>query len=188
MKKLALSVPLLIMSVASAAMNVSAVELDLDNKYAQATLALNDYGAFDSALGFAATAGVPVTGIKMPTPELDLMVETSFNYFGEAEKGIATISGWSVMAAAKPRFMIQDKLYAYAKLGLHYWSLESETKVTTSLFSVNSTASDNGIDLVYGFGGQMHIDQRITVGGEYMIYNFDGGDISSLAATAAYKF
>ena len=51
-----------------------------------------------------------------------------------------------------------------------------------------NTVDDSGIDLTYGIGGQYELDEKMTVGAEYMIYNFDGGDVTSLAVNVAIKF
>lgn len=177
---------LLTAAIAATAMNVSAVELDLDEKYVignvhYTTYDVNDY---DSVIGFGVGVGAPLDDVEL-IDDTELFVEAGYIYFGKVEDEIGTtdvtLSASSIYGAAKLRFEVEDEIYVYGKLGLGYITSEAEAK---NAF-INASNSESEMKLLYGAGAQYQYSDEISVGAEYV---FHASDVTTLTGVVTYNF
>jgi opacity protein-like surface antigen len=181
-----------------ASVNVSALQLDLDNKYVGGSLHLVDYDAlsYDNALGFGLVAGVPFKDLGT-SEQLTLSAETGFVYMGTAESDNSIfgenfkyeLSGFSLYGAAVAAFHVNEQVAVHAKAGLSYMSLEEEYSVDYGFGSESGSDSESEIGLTYGVGGEFKLNEQITVVGDYThLGSVKSLDASSFSAGVNYKF
>lgn len=68
----------------------------------------------------------------------------------------------------------------YGKLGLVMWNAD--------LCSVFGCRSDDGNDIVFGFGGNFALNNKVDLRAEYEIADFDGTDVTTLMFGANFAF
>ena len=181
---------LLTAAIAAAAMNVSAVELDLDEKYVIGNVHYTSYDVndLDSTIGFGVGVGAPLDDVEL-IGDTELFVEAGYIYFGESSKEISngfvkidtSLTASSIYGAAKLRFEVQDDIYVYGKLGLGYIMTEADA----SGGGFSSSASDSEMKLLYGAGAQYQYSDEISVGAEYV---FHASDVTTLTGVVTYNF
>lgn len=74
-------------------------------------------------------------------------------------------------------------LHLYAKAGLHSWEETVDNSVDDNLDS-----SDDGIDLMYGLGGEYSLGGPFTVGASYQTYVVDGKDMNTFSVSGTFHF
>ncbi len=179
MKKTVLAAALL------ASVNVSALQLDLDNKYVGASMHIVDYDIgiwdLDNSIGFGGVVGVPFKGLtNAGLPEqINLSAEAGFIYLGSSEfDGTSNeLTGYSMLGAGKLGFSFNEQASIHAKLGLNYLTLDSDYY------------DDSEMNILYGIGGEFKLNQQLSVEANYTVFGeVDVIDVSSMNAGVNYKF
>lgn len=162
-----------------ASAQASALELAKDEAYITAGLQLTDYdfSVLDDSVGFNVGIGAPLTGLNTSNPKIKFGVEGGYVYFGESSKNSLTASGSSIYGAGKMNVALNDKASLYAKAGLNYVTVELEYN--------NGTADDSEIKLLWGFGGELKLNEKMSAGVGYTSY---ASDITSLNANVNFRF
>lgn len=170
-----------------ASAQASALELAKDEAYITAGLQLTDYdvSVLDDSIGFNVGIGAPLTGLNISNPKIKFGVEGGYVYFGESSKNDWTASGSSIYGAGKMNFALNDKASLYAKAGLNYVTVEVEYDVNTQFGNFSSSADDSEIKLLWGFGGELKLNDKMSAGVGYTSY---ASDITSLNANVNFRF
>lgn len=105
----------------------------------------------------------------------NLSIEASYIDFGEADDGIPPV--WRINATgltvgALVKAPVSQNLDFFLKLGLNSWDAE----LTEDGFGV--LATDDGTDTFYGIGATLYMNNNISLGARYNVYDFDGDDVT----------
>lgn len=95
--------------------------------------------------------------------------QASFGAFGY--RGTYEMSALSADVVAKIPF--DEKFSIFGKVGLALWSWDFSENIF-----VFGPDSDSGIDLKYGFGAELNLQDNIGLRGEYEVYDIDGADVN----------
>jgi opacity protein-like surface antigen len=101
-----------------------------------------------------------------------------------AGPGKVSVSGWSIGAAANAGYPVHDLFNPYVKLGFHRWDGEVDIQSVGG----RRTASDNGVDLMFGGGIQANITNNISLRGEFERFNVADEDVNMISASLVYRF
>lgn len=190
MKKTLLAAALL------ASASVSAMQPDMDNKYASGSLHIVNYDVsgldIGSGFGIGAAFGVPINAPGM-SEQISLRPEVGFVYLGTGEGDEGSIdyemSGYTMYAAGIAAFSLTEQFALHAKAGLSYTSLELSGSTSYLGFSIDTEVDDSEIGLTYGIGGEFALNEKITVTADYThLGSVNDADASSLSAGVNYKF
>ena len=144
-----------------------------------ATLDEDDTG-FAFVIGNEVDATVAVEGFYINFGEASLSGDNgdTFSIGGTAYQftSTATIesSATSMGVAGKLKFDMAEKLQGYVKGGFHWW--ESELTVAVATTSASTTA--DGTDLLFGFGAEYDIGEKVAFIAGYDKYNLDDEDVT----------
>lgn len=149
------------------------------NPYIGANIGQADYdiGGFDDPTSWTILAGYNINEY--------FAAEISYTDFGEADDDITpiwTIDADAVAAALVATYPINEKFGVFAKLGAISWDATLEEQ------GYGEIASDDGTDLLYGFGLRYAISPAVDIVGQYLIADVDEDDISNLTIGLNYNF
>ncbi|HIN74948.1 MAG TPA: porin family protein [Rhodospirillales bacterium] len=119
----------------------------------------------------------------------NISLEGSYVDFGDAKDNIApvwTISGDSLSLAVLAKAPISEELTVFAKVGMHFWDAQLDEAGFGTLLS------DDGSDLLFGFGADYKANDSVSVGARYTRYNFDfdsetSSDVSIFSVNVAFR-
>ena len=105
----------------------------------------------------------------------NLSFEASYIDYGEADDGIPPV--WRVNATgltvgALFKAPVNANVDLFIKLGLNSWDAE----LTEDGFGI--LGQDDGTDIFYGFGAAVWLNNNISLGARYNVYDFDGDDVT----------
>jgi opacity protein-like surface antigen len=98
--------------------------------------------------------------------------------------GRISLSGWSTGAAANIGYPVHNLLNAYVKLGFHRWNVEAEVQGVGG----RTTASDDGVDLMYGGGIQANITNNVSLRSEFERFNVNDEELAMISVSLLYRF
>ena len=111
----------------------------------------------------------------------------TFDYKGTSytftATGTISVEGDSFFVGVKPKMSLTDSLGAYARFGLTSW----DTILTASSASGSVDATDDGVDLYYGFGVSGSVG-GLNISLSHSIYEFDADDVDSTALSISVNF
>lgn len=144
--------------------------------YATATFGLSDY---EDITDTSVTGGVRI-GVKY-SPFFH--AEGGYMHFGEVDVEDSvdspTFEVNAFYLAAKPT--MSTKFFdIYARLGVSRWD--------ASLKVADSEATNDGFDLMYGAGFDMHLTDRASVGLSYTSFTTDDTSVGAYEANLTYAF
>jgi outer membrane immunogenic protein len=127
-------------------------------------------------------------GYTFDLPVIDLGVEGGYVNFGKPEIDIGIDSaqieiettGFNLWGVAGIDVGPVD---LFAKLGYVFWDVE----VSAPAFPELGSESDDGTDIGYGLGAAFNLG-RISIRGEYEVYDLDDADLSMLSVGLAFRF
>lgn len=93
----------------------------------------------------------------------------------------------SVNSAVSVMTQIADNVRFYGKVGLHLWDRSVHSLLQLS-DQMPSDVDDLDKDMFLGFGGDVHVNRRVSLGGELSRYQLDAQDITLVSVNAAYHF
>ena len=105
--------------------------------------------------------------------------EAKFTFFGDSIK--IAIDGFTLGPVA--RIQASPQIELQAKIGLFFWDAE----VTETLFGITDKYGDDGSDIFFGFGGMAKINEQVSLGVRYNMYDIDGEDFSTLQAQIQFN-
>ncbi len=104
-------------------------------------------------------------------------VEASFVDLGEASFGVPPYKGkfdvWALSADVLAKMPFDESFSIFGKAGLALWSWDFSEN-----FLVFGPESDSGIDLKFGFGAELNLQDNIGIRAEYEIYDVDDVDVN----------
>lgn len=172
----------LVLSAAILCASASAVADMTDTAYIGFGLGSVDYDAqsisnFDNPTGFELLFGKDVSR--------NIAFELSYIDFGKADNDTTParhLEGDAFTAGALLKAKLGKATDVFLKLGMHSWDRE----VTQDGSGV--IGSDDGIDILYGFGVTVKATNNIGIGARYNVYDFDGDDVSMLSINGQLYF
>jgi hypothetical protein len=170
------------LSLTIALLCASAMASAEDIAYIGAGIGSVDYDAksisnFDDPTGFELLLGKDISR--------NLSLELSYIDFGKADNDTSParhLEGDAITAGALLKAKIGKATDVFLKLGMHSWDRE----VTQDGSGV--IGSDDGIDILYGFGVMVKATANFGVGARYNVYDFDGDDVTMLSINAQLGF
>ena len=115
----------------------------------------------------------------------NLSFEASYIDFGEADDDIAPnwrLSANGLTLGALIKAPITREFDIFFKIGLNKWDLE----LREDGFGI--IADDDGTDIFYGFGAAVKMNNQVSLGARYNVYDFDGDDVSMLSLNLLVGF
>ena len=90
----------------------------------------------------------------------------------------------SMGAAAKLHFDMAENLNGFLKLGMHSW----DSEVTLSVATASATTTDDGVDVLMGFGAEYDVSEKVALVVGYDKYNLDDEDVTFLNGGIKVRF
>jgi len=90
----------------------------------------------------------------------------------------------SLGAAAKLHFDMAEKLNGFVKLGIHSW----DSEITLSAATASATTTDEGIDILMGFGAEYDVSEKVAFVVGYDKYNLDDEEVTFLNGGIKVRF
>lgn len=120
-----------------------------------------DIEGFDKPTGFAIAMGIPMQN--------NSAFEFGYVNLGDSEGSFSgvdmTLSATSLYGAARFNFNVAPNADLYTKIGLNNFSAKAEVD--------GFSASESEIKLMYSFGAQYKVAQKIALGADYTSYEAD---------------
>ena len=92
-------------------------------------------------------------------------------------------------------FSISEQFSFTAQLGLHRWNYETsyfdDVLEGFDLSDYSGTDSDNGTDLYFGVGGEFHINDNLSLRGEwtrYLFHFYDDSELDLFSGSVVWNF
>lgn len=113
-------------------------------------------------------------GVRVGTGILPLFdIEAGLVDFGDVDESGTTIEASTKYLAVKPTLTL-PLLDIYARAGFHQWDLDA------------GSASDDGTDLMYGFGFDYFLSDYVSLGASYTRYEFEDGELDGYELNATF--
>ena len=153
-----------------------------DTAYIGLGLGSVDYDAqsisdFDDPTGYELLVGKDISR--------NIAFEISYIDFGKADDSSSPaqhLEGDAFTAGALLKAKLGKVTDVFLKLGMHSWDRE------VSQDGSGVIGSDDGIDVLYGFGATVKVTNNIGVGARYNVYSFDSDDVTMLSINAQIGF
>ncbi|MBL4763057.1 MAG: porin family protein [Gammaproteobacteria bacterium] len=94
------------------------------------------------------------------------------------------VAATSIGAAGVYKFTTNSSVVPFAKLGLHRWEIDA----TVSGGSSFASATDDGVDIFFGFGADVAVNEKISIRAEYESYDVDGDDVDNISIGLVANF
>ena len=141
-----------------------------------------DYGVdsssdFDNPMGFELIIGKEVSR--------NISFELSYIDFGKSDNGATPaqhIEANAITAGALLGGKLGKATDVFVKLGLQGWDSEISEDGTGVI------ASKDGTDIFYGLGAMVKTTDNISLGARYIVYDFDGDNVTMLSVNAQLSF
>jgi hypothetical protein len=141
-----------------------------------------DYGVdsssdFDNPMGFELIIGKEVSR--------NVSFELSYIDFGKSDNGATPeqqLEASAITAGALLRGKLGKTADVFVKLGLQGWDSE------ISEDGAGVIASKDGTDIFYGLGAMVKTTDSISLGARYIVYDFDGDNVTMLSVNAQLSF
>ena len=141
-----------------------------------------DYGIdsssdFDNPMGFELIVGKEVSR--------NISFELSYIDFGKSDNGatpVQNLEASAITAGALLRGKLGKTTDVFVKLGLQGWDSE------ISEDGAGVVANKDGTDIFYGFGATVKTTDNLSFGARYIVYDFDGDNVTMLSVNAQLNF
>jgi hypothetical protein len=131
----------------------------------------------------------------------NLALEAYYVNYGEADQSYPndaaflgvdelslSVEATAIQLQALGIFPVSESVDLNAKLGLAVWDADLCATARLGNNTGTSCVSDDGSDLVYGFGATFNISSDFAARVEYELGEFDGTDINTIMLGVAYGF
>lgn len=125
--------------------------------------------------GYQLNENIAIEGYYIDYGSADDSVDTGFGIYDvSADATSLQIQGVAMIP-------VNPTVDLYGKLGLALWDAE------LCIESIGCI-DDDGSDIVFGFGGNIDINNKVTIRAEYELADFDGTDVNTLMAGVNIAF
>ena len=133
--------------------------------------------SFDDPIGFELIVGNDLNR--------NFSFEASYIDFGEADDGIFPnwrLSATGLTLGALIKAPVNQDFDVFFKLGLNSWDIELKQD------GFGLIGEDDGTDIFYGVGASIKVNNQVSLGARYNVYDFDGDDITMLSLNLLIGF